>query len=71
MPRRGSRLLGRSHEMAALMALLDRAEVERADPLLMVGEAGMGKTALLDAFAGQPGAGAGAWHGRQPRRAVT
>jgi DNA-binding NarL/FixJ family response regulator len=52
VPRRGSRLLGRSHEMAALMALLDRAEVERADPLLVVGEAGMGKTALLDEFAG-------------------
>lgn len=34
--------------MAALTALLDRAEVERADPLLVVGEAGMGKTALLD-----------------------
>ena len=43
--------MGRSHEMAALMSLLDRAEVERADPLLVVGEAGMGKTALLDEFA--------------------
>lgn len=41
-------MLGRSHEMAALTALLDRAEVERAEPLLIVGEAGMGKTALLD-----------------------
>ena len=44
-------MLGRSHEMAALMALLGRAEVERADPQLVVGEAGMGKTALLDEFA--------------------
>ena len=34
------------------MALLDRAEVDRADPQLIVGEAGMGKTALLDEFAG-------------------
>ncbi|HSO04675.1 MAG TPA: ATP-binding protein, partial [Candidatus Limnocylindrales bacterium] len=51
VPRRGSRLMGRSHEMAALMALLDRAEVERADRQLIVGEAGMGKTALLDEFA--------------------
>jgi hypothetical protein len=34
--------------MAALMALLDRAGGERADPQLIVGEAGMGKTALLD-----------------------
>ena len=32
------------------MALLDRAEVERADPQLIVGEAGMGKTSLLDEF---------------------
>jgi DNA-binding CsgD family transcriptional regulator len=37
--------------MAALTALLDRSEDERADPLLLVGEAGMGKTALLDEFA--------------------
>jgi DNA-binding CsgD family transcriptional regulator len=42
--------LGRSQEMAALMSLLDRAEAERADPLLLIGEAGMGKTALLDEF---------------------
>ncbi len=48
VPRRGSRLLGRSHEMAALLSLLDWAEVERADPQLIVGEAGMGKTALVD-----------------------
>lgn len=34
------------------MSLLDGAEVERADPHLVVGEAGMGKTALLDEFAG-------------------
>ena len=36
------------------MSVLDRAEVEveRADPKLIVGEAGMGKTALLDEFAG-------------------
>ncbi len=51
MRREGSRLLGRSREMAALLALLDWAGRERADPLLVVGEAGMGKTALLDAFA--------------------
>ena len=38
--------------MAALTALLDRAEVDRADPQLIVGEAGMGKTALLDELAG-------------------
>ncbi len=52
MSRGGSRLLGRSREMTVLLALLDRAESERADPLLVVGEAGMGKTALLDEFAG-------------------
>lgn len=40
--------MGRSHEMAALLALLDRAEVGHADPLLVTAEAGMGKTALLD-----------------------
>lgn len=33
------------------MALLERAEVDRAEPQLIVGEAGMGKTALLDEFA--------------------
>lgn len=48
MPSRGSRLLGRSREMAALMALLDQTVVERVDPRLIVGDAGMGKTALLD-----------------------
>jgi hypothetical protein len=37
--------------MAALTALLDRSEDERTDPLLVVGEAGMGKTALLDELA--------------------
>ena len=34
------------------MSLLDRAVVERADRRLIVGEAGMGKTALLDEFTG-------------------
>lgn len=43
--------MGRSYEMAALTALLDRAEADRADPMLLAGEAGMGKTALLDEFA--------------------
>ena len=33
------------------MALLDRAGSEHAEPLLLVGDAGMGKTALLDAAA--------------------
>jgi hypothetical protein len=37
--------------MNALTALLDRTEHERTDPLLVVGEAGMGKTPLLDEFA--------------------
>ena len=37
--------------MSALVALLDQAEHGHAAPLLVIGDAGMGKTALLDEFA--------------------
>lgn len=49
---RNTRLHGRESEIATLSALLDAAR-ERAGVLVVRGEAGVGKTALLDAVAAQ------------------
>jgi DNA-binding CsgD family transcriptional regulator len=43
--------VGRARELAALGALVDRAQAGPVEPVLLVGEAGMGKSALLDALA--------------------
>ena len=42
---------GRDRELAAVEAALGADQAERVQPALLVGEAGMGKTALLDALA--------------------
>ena len=51
MTPRGSTILGRAQELALLDAQLDRARAGPAEPVMLVGEPGMGKSALLDALA--------------------
>ncbi len=47
------RLRGREHELAELHSLIDRVRDGRSGALIVVGEAGVGKTALLDAMSGR------------------
>jgi predicted ATPase len=48
-------LVGRDSELAALSALLDAARDGRSGALLLRGEAGIGKTALLEHAAAAAG----------------
>lgn len=50
-------LLGRGHEIAQLAALLEAARAGRSGTVVVRGEAGVGKTALLDHVAATAGAG--------------
>lgn len=51
MPLVDDKLLGRDRELAQLEALLDRVAGGHASVVVVTGEAGVGKTALLDALA--------------------
>jgi ABC-type transport system involved in cytochrome c biogenesis ATPase subunit len=64
-----SALRGRDSEVCAVLALLGRARAGQSGALVIRGEAGTGKTALLDVAAGQrhgpfPGGGPAAADGR-------
>ena len=48
-------LVGRARELEQLGSLLDEARLGRAAALLLTGEAGLGKTALLDAAVSSAG----------------
>jgi len=50
------RLFGRDQECARIDALIDRLHARRGDSLILRGEPGIGKTALLDYAAGRAGA---------------
>jgi DNA-binding NarL/FixJ family response regulator len=53
--RRGTTLYGRDQELALLRELLDAADGDEGALVLISGEAGIGKTALVDALAAQAG----------------
>lgn len=53
-------LVGRDHELTALQGALDDAVAGRAPMVVVAGEAGIGKTRLVDEFLRGPAASAGA-----------
>ncbi|MEV5572057.1 LuxR family transcriptional regulator [Spirillospora sp. NPDC052269] len=61
----GAPLRGRTRELAELDALVDRAREGRSGVLIVSGEAGIGKTVLLDRMVAQAQAQAGAGAGAQ------